>query len=154
MAMDVRVVTADLVKVLASRPELLYALAPRQFEEVIAELLGRRGYDITLTPASKDGGVDIFAAKREALGTFLYVVECKRYSPHKRVGVGLIRNLVGAIAQHHATAGMLATTSFFTAGARALEQQFSWQVSLKDYADVSAWLDARGPIPRSDRAAA
>jgi hypothetical protein len=154
MAMDVRVVTADLVKILASQPELLYSLAPRQFEEVVAELLDRRGYDITLTPASKDGGVDIFAAKREAVGTFLYVVECKRYSPHNRVGVGLIQKLVGAIAQHRATAGMLATTSFFTVGARELERQFRGQVSLKDYADVSSWLDARGPGTRSERAAA
>ena len=85
-------------------------------------------YDITLTPASRDGGVDIYAAKQLEIGSFLYIVECKKYAPENKAGVGLIRQLLGVVAQRRATAGILATT---------------WQLSLKDYADVEAWLTGK-----------
>jgi Restriction endonuclease len=137
---DVRLAIAPLVDSLSSRPERVHALTARQFEEVVAELLHKRGYCVTLTPASRDGGVDIFAAKREALGSFLYVVECKRYSADNHVGVGLIRELLGVVTQHRATAGVLATTSFFTAGAKDLQRSMRWQLSLRDYDHVAAWL--------------
>ena len=140
---DVRSVTLALIRKLAADPRLVYSLTPRQFEEVVAELLGSRGYDITLTPASRDGGVDIYAAKQSELGSFLYLVECKRYAPENKVGVGLIRELLGVVAQQRATAGILATTSFFTAGAQELQRDVKWQLSLKDYADVEAWLTGK-----------
>ena len=140
---DVRSVTLTLIKKLASDPRLVYSLTPRQFEEVVAELLGSRGYDITLTPASRDGGVDIYAAKQSELGSFLYLVECKKYAPENKVGVGLIRELLGVVAQRRATAGILATTSFFTAGAQEFQRDVKWQLSLKDYADVEAWLTGK-----------
>jgi restriction system protein len=139
---DVRIATDHLIRRLASRPELLHTLTPRQFEEVVAELLERQGYSITLTPATHDGGVDIFASKRDALDSFLYVVECKKYSASNHVGVGLVRELLGVVATHRATAGVLATTSLFTSGAIELQQAMRWQLALKDYLDVSAWLRA------------
>ena len=140
---DVRSVTAALINKLAANPKLVYSLTPRQFEEVVAELLSRRGYDITLTPASRDGGVDIYAAKQLEVGSFLYIVECKKYAPENKVGVGLIRQLLGVVAQRKATAGILATTSFFTAGAQEFQRDVQWQLSLKDYADVEAWLTGK-----------
>ena len=54
-----------------------------------------RGYDVELTPQTRDGGKDIYAARRDDLGTFLYIVECKRYAPDNPVGVEVIRALHG-----------------------------------------------------------
>lgn len=140
---DVRSVAAALIKKLATNPTLVYSLSSRQFEEVVAELLSRRGYDITLTPGSRDGGIDIYAAKQLEIGSFLYLVECKKYAPENKVGVGLIRELLGVVAQQKATAGILATTSFFTTGAQEFQRDVKWQLSLKDYADIEAWLTGK-----------
>ena len=125
-----------------SSPNLLYSLSPRGFEEVVAELLGRLGYEITLTPASRDGGKDIYAAKKDHLGTFLYVVECKKYAPDRRVGVGLVRQLNGVVQAEQATAGILATTAFFTRGALQFQETIASQLSLKDYVGIQQWLSA------------
>lgn len=139
---DVTSVSDDFLFKLHERPELLYELTPRGFEELVAELLGRLDYEVTLTPVSKDGGKDVYAAKKDHLGTFLYVVECKRYSPDNPVGVGLIRQLNGVVQAEQATAGILATTSFFTSGAKEFQKKISYQISLKDYLGIQGWLKA------------
>ncbi len=116
---------------------------------MVAELLISRGYEVTLTPATRDGGLDIFAAKQVELGSFLYLVElrnsgeCKKYGPDQKVGVGLIRELLGVVAQRRATAGILATTSFFTKDAQEFQREVRWQLSLQDFADIASWLRGR-----------
>ena len=132
----------DLLKKVHSNPKLLYELSSRRFEEFVAEVLDRLGYQITLTPASKDGGKDIYAARKDHLGSFLYVVECKKYALDNPVGVGLIRELNGVVQAERATAGILATTSFFTKGAKEFQARLSHQIGLKDYVGIQEWLDS------------
>jgi len=123
-----------------AKPGLLYELSSRRFEELVAELLSRLGYSITLTPASKDGGKDIYAARKDALGSFLFIVECKKYAPDNPIGVGLIRQLNGVVEAERATAGILATTSFFTSGAQEFQRTIPNRMSLKDYFGIQEWL--------------
>jgi restriction system protein len=139
---DVRTVTDELLRTLAADPRLLYELAPRRFEELVAELLGRLGYQVTLTSMSRDGGKDIYAAKKDPLGTFLYIVECKKYSPERKVGIAIVQRLNGVVRAENATAGVLATTSFFTKDAKAFQKTIASQMSLKDYLGIREWLDA------------
>jgi len=138
---DVVSTNDTLLRTLRDSPELLYELTPRRFEEIVADVLARLGYQITLTPASRDGGKDIYAAKKDHLGTFLYVVECKRYAPDHPVGVGLVRQLNGVVQAEQATAGILAATSFFTREAKEFQRRISNQMSLKDYVGIQEWLN-------------
>ena len=62
---DVVAVSDDFLCKLHENPRLLHELTPRGFEELVAELLARLDYEVTLTPASKDGGKDIYAAKKD-----------------------------------------------------------------------------------------
>ena len=101
---DVITVSDEFLKRLSGNPEMLYQLSSRGFEELVAELLSRLGYGVILTPASKDGGKDIYAAKQDHLGTFLYIVECKKWAPDNPVGVGLVRQLNGVVHAEQATA--------------------------------------------------
>lgn len=137
---DISSVNDDLLKKLEKEPKLFYQLSSRKFEEVIAELLNRMGYEITLTPATRDGGKDIYAARKDNLGTFLYIVECKKYGPGNHVGVGLIRELYGVVQAEKATAGILATTSFFSKPAQEFQESIKYHVSLRDYIDIQKWL--------------
>lgn len=126
---------------LAAAPHLLYQISDRQFEEFVAELFSRQGYEVTLTPASKDGGKDLYVATRSDLGMFLFVVECKKYAPDRPVGVALVRHLYGVVESERATGGILATTSRFTRGAREFQEKIQTRLSLKDYVDLQKMLD-------------
>lgn len=134
------VVNLELIAKLDGNPELLYGLHPRGFEELVAELLKQKGYGITLTPTSRDGGKDIYAARKDDIGSFLYLVECKRYAPDRPVGVHLVRALYGTVQAEKATAGILATTSYFTSDAVAFQGSVRNQLSLQDYIGVQAWI--------------
>jgi len=137
---DLRSVNDRLLEHVHDNPGLLYELSSRRFEELVAELLSRLGYSITLTPRSKDGGKDIYAAKKDALGSFLFVVECKRYAAPNSIGVGLVRQLNGVVEAERATAGILVTTSFFTRGAQEFQKTVPHRMSLKDYFGIQEWL--------------
>lgn len=65
---DVRDANSRLLADIKARPELVYAITPRQFEEVSAEIFLRLGYSVELTPRSKDGGVDIFSRPKDGRG--------------------------------------------------------------------------------------
>jgi restriction system protein len=142
MITDIVSVSDEFLQKLHDNPKLIYELSPRGFEELVAELLGRLEYEVTLTPASKDGGKDIYAAKKDHLGTFLYIVECKKYAPDRPIGVALVRQLNGVVQAEQATAGILATTSSFTRGAKEFQKTIAFQISLKDYFGIQEWLNA------------
>jgi restriction system protein len=138
-------VNEELIRSLGETPEELYQLPPRKFELLVAELLNRQGFDVEVTPATRDGGKDIYAAKRDDFGEFLYLVECKRWAPHKRVGIEVVQRLHGVVSAKRATAGMVATTSFFSGPAEEFQREVRYQLSLKDYFGIQRWLKNTRP---------
>lgn len=70
---DDEIVEEELPKViqilfeLKNNPLYVYQLSPREFEEVVAELFKAKGYEVKLTPATRDGGRDIIV-KHESYG--------------------------------------------------------------------------------------
>lgn len=138
--LDVEVSNAALLAKLSDNPEEMRDLSPRKFEEIVADLLSQQGYEIELTPASKDGGFDMYAAKKDGLGSFLYLVECKRYTPPNKVGVQVVRSLHGVVQQQQANAGIVVTSSFFTKGASDFQETLPYQIQLRDYIALQKWL--------------
>ena len=130
----------ELLHDLSIKPDLMYQLSDRQFEEFVAELFSRQGYEVHLTPASKDGGKDLYVATRGDLGTLVFAVECKRYAPDRPVGVELVRQLYGVVEAERVTGGILATTSRFTRGAKEFQYTFRTRLSLRDYIDLQKIL--------------
>lgn len=137
---DVTSANEEILRLLKNEPGLAWKIPPRKFEEIVAAILDRQGYNIELTPASGDGGFDIYAARQDGLGTFLYLVECKRYVPPNKVGVEIVRSLYGVIQTRRATAGAIVTTSFFTAGAQEFQRQVQHQIHLHDYLVLQKWI--------------
>jgi restriction system protein len=140
LILSVTEVNDELLTRLKDDPELLRKVSPRKFEGIIAELLTRQGYRVELTPATRDGGFDMYAAKSDTLGRFLFLVECKRYTPPSKVGVQVIRSLYGVLQQSKATAGIIATTSFFTSAAKEFQNEVKYQISLQDFLEIKKWL--------------
>jgi HJR/Mrr/RecB family endonuclease len=133
-------VSDRLIRALAQQPELIYTLAPRTFEELVADLLAREGYSVSLTSATRDGGKDILVACTSTIGSFAYYVECKRFAKDRAVGVPIIRELYGAVQADRVTGGIVATTSFFTKDALAFQSKVPYQIALRDFNDLTAWL--------------
>lgn len=133
-------VNAEVLAYLRAHPEAMRDLPSRKFEQLIAELLTRRGYNVELTPCTRDGGFDMYAAQNTSLGRFLFLVECKRYRPPKKVGVVPVRSLYGVVQEKRATAGVIATTSYFSNDARTFQGTVEHQLKLHDYVVLQEWL--------------
>jgi restriction endonuclease Mrr len=135
----VRGVSDEILKRIADSPHLLREMHWRDFEQLVAELFARDGFDVALTPASGDEGVDLYAARHTGLGSLLYVVQCKRWAQERPVGPDIVLALKGAIDRDGASGGVLATTSYFTPGARKEQRKLRWRVSLKGFHDLHRW---------------
>jgi len=129
---DVEEISEKLIRHLAKNPKELHELTSRKFEELVAELFKDMGYEVELTPASKDGGFDIRAVRKTEVGIGLYFIECKRYSTKNKVGVGIVRNLYGIVESEKATSGLVVTTSFFTKGAFDFREKNKYRLALAD----------------------
>jgi len=128
-----------LIQHLARRPELMHDIHPRKFEELVAAMFRSMGYEVEITPRSKDGGRDLLAFQKTGVGTLVTLVECKRFSPDRKVGVSLVRSLYGVVEHERASHGVLATTSSFTRGARNFQQTLKYRLSLNDFDDLARW---------------
>ncbi len=134
-------VNDELIAHLARHPKLLYDLDPRRFEELVAELLRAQGFEPTLTPRTRDGGRDILAARSDRLGDLLYLVECKRYAPDKKVGVERVRAIYGVTQAERATKGLIVTTSSFAKDAIAFASPLKYALGLHDFKALETWLN-------------
>lgn len=133
-------VNDEIKKYLSKYPEKLYDLTPRKFEELVASILEDLGFDVTLTKQTRDGGTDIIASIRNAVTSFLILVECKKYSPENKVDVGIIREVVGVQTFKNPSKSIIVTTSTFTKDAIKEASQFKDKLDLKDYNNLKEWL--------------
>jgi restriction system protein len=91
------------------------SLSWKAFEEVVAEAFRRSGYAVVENArAGPDGGVDV-TLRRDGN---LYLVQCKHW-PDKKVGVKVVREMLGLVAAHGADGAIVVTSGTFTAEARA-----------------------------------
>jgi restriction system protein len=94
--------------------DTLLTLKPREFECLIAKLYKKLGYDVTLTPAIKDGGIDVIAISNVISKKETLFIECKRYKDN--VKVDHPKKLLGVITSEKATKGVLIGAKGFTKG--------------------------------------
>lgn len=138
---EVRNALERLMKRILQNKDFIYRVDPLEFERIIREIFRDKGFDAELTKTTRDGGIDIFAFKKDSLaGPLKYIIQAKRYRPNRKVGVEAVRELYGLRQIEHATKAILVTTSYFTHPARQLEHDMAWELSLKDYADILDWI--------------
>lgn len=125
---------------LAKNPNLLFQITPRQFEEIIAEIFYKKGFEVELTKTTCDGGMDIVAISNHMDIRVKYFIECKRYSRQNKISVGLVQRLFGVKIAEQANKAILATTSSLTKQARIFGNNHIWDLELKDYDDIVKWI--------------
>src|SRR3569833_1400557 len=88
--------------------------------------------------------MDMLATLDIDFGRLVWLIEAKRYGPHRKVGFDLVQKLYGAYTSYGATHGMLVTTSSFTTPARDLQEKHQYQLTLREYRDVVKWIEHYG----------
>ena len=110
---------------------MLYRLSkatPSFLEKAVVALLIAMGYgggDASMgrvTGRTGDGGID-GTIKEDKLGLDEVYVQAKKYASGSTVGVGDVRNFVGALVGAHAQKGVFVTTADFTASAKDFAAQ-------------------------------
>lgn len=120
--------------------KLFQEIHHRDFEEVMAELLQQKGYDVELTKRTRDGGHDIIAlCTLQGNIPIKMLVECKRWT--NKVNVDIIRSFKHIVSSRNANIGMIATTSFFTPDAQKENLEHFLHLNLKDRNDLLQWID-------------
>jgi restriction system protein len=109
-------------------------------EEIVAELFRKEGFEVELTQATRDKGIDIIAVSRRMNIPHKMIVECKRYAPENRVGIAVVQRLLGVKTEINANKAVVVTTSSFSKDAETVARERFWDLDLKAYTDVVAWL--------------
>lgn len=135
----------DLVLALVKEPNLMGKLDWRSFERLLAQILEKFGYEIELQRGTKDGGVDLFALKKQGIfGPERYLLQAKRWSA--AVGVEPVREIAFLHSHHRMTKSCLASTSRFTRGAWALANEYRWQLELRDSEKLKEWIELAASV--------
>ena len=119
-----------LLHAIAKDPEHMFALKWREFEEFVAELLARLGYeDVQLGRGTLDAGIDISAYLSHPVGVERIIVQCKRFDASRHVGSPSITQLLGTIELNAASRGLIVTTSSLSRPAQLLVTAHSHRLS-------------------------
>jgi len=148
LILAVQTISKELVCRIKRHPREMYKLYPRQFEELIAEILANFGWEVRLTPSTRDGGYDIYAITRESMANvqISWIIECKKYAPERKVGIDIVRKLHSVKTSKNVGCMMLATTSHFTRGVQEFKAS-RYDLQLKDYDGIVEWIDKYQPNP-------
>jgi hypothetical protein len=101
-------------------------MSPYEFEELLADLFKKMGYEVEVTPKSGDYGIDVVARNQNDV----IAIQAKKYSTANKVSNRDVQRLLGAMQLQtvRANKGILITTSDFTA--QAVEQSKGTPVEL------------------------
>ncbi len=130
--------TPKIIKSIYQDHDILKIIDPRKFEEVVAELLHSKGFQVELTKQTRDGGYDIFAITEVSGFPIEMIVECKRSK--NTIGVDIVRSFCDVISQKKPNKGLLVTTSYYSINAKERKQAMGAVLDLQDRDDLLKWI--------------
>lgn len=93
---------------------VLQQMDPTAFEQFVAALWARKGYNTWVTKQSSDGGIDV-KAKR---GAEKYIIQAKRYGSKTSVSGPEVQQYAGLLAEYPDYQVIIVTTNDFTTPAK------------------------------------
>ncbi len=132
----------SLIKSVFDDNQQLFRVDPHDFEAIVAELLRHKGFLVELTKKTRDGGKDIIALHdTNGLGVNRYLIECKRNSLTRPVGVNIIKSFCyTVIREERANKGIIFTSSYFTRDAKQLKEKERNIIDFKDGVEILSWI--------------
>ena len=142
----VKTITAELKKYLKAHPDTLNKLKPRQFKELITEILTSDGWEVVLSPSTKEREYDLYAVVHNADVDSSWIIECKKYSPENKVGIDIARAFYCVKQEVIAADTLLATTSNFAKRMSDFKAS-RYDLFIKDYKGILKWINKYYPHP-------
>lgn len=115
----------------------IYVQTPEFFERLIIDVLLAMGYGnnresmARCVGRSGDGGID-GVIDLDELGLDSICIQAKRLKPGVALPISALRDFAGSLEAHHASKGVLVTTTHFPEGAQAFCSRISRRVVLID----------------------
>jgi hypothetical protein len=130
----------DICRFITKHPSYLHQMPSRKFEMLIAEIFRDHGWIVELTSQTRDGGYDIIALQYAHPLNLRVLVEAKRWSPKRPVGVSVVRSLYGLRAHESFSQVVLATSSYVSRPAKkAFERQIPWELDFLERDKILEW---------------
>ena len=117
-------------------PQSVYDLETWEFEELVAEVYRRNGFNAKVTQRTRDGGRDVIATCGVGGITYSTYFECKQQGPRRPVGVEIVRGLYGVMERDRIDKGVIVTTSRFTRDAVKEAEMLNGRIKLVDYQEL------------------
>lgn len=124
---DADLALSELGTHLRRHPNDAYHLNSRRFEQLVADVYRNLGYSVRLTQQTHDSGYDILLL--EAGSGKQTIVECKRFAEHRKVGINIVREILGVQLVFGIKQAKVITTSHFTNPARELTKKVNQETS-------------------------
>lgn len=121
--------------------KLLSELAWRDFEKLIGDLLESEGWQVQVTKATRDGGLDVVTMRNDpAIGEIKAVWQAKKYGLSNKVRLNEVRELSAIRDDVKATKAMIVTTSHLTRDAIGWVKRDVYRLGYKEKEDLEKWL--------------
>lgn len=104
-------------ELICREPVRLFELEWRDLERMLATVFAGLGFEVHLTPGTKDGGKDLILRFSVHGGQRSYYVEVKHWVSGKKVGNSPIREFLSVVARDKQDGGIFLSSSGFSAAA-------------------------------------
>jgi len=139
------------IKSIKKSPDVLQSLNPREFEELVAELLMGFGWQVRLTPATRDGGFDMLGISPDPSGLETsWIIECKHYAPDRKVGIAVLQRIHGVKESLGISNAAIVTSASFTEPAESFAK-LRYDLKLVDYYTLKDWVHQYSSVKEIDR---
>jgi hypothetical protein len=99
-----------LARLIAESPDQIDEIEWRDLERVLAEVFEAIGFQVTLTPPSKDGGKDLILHCIVSNAAHSYAVEVKHWRSGQKVGGSAMKKFIRVIVSEGHRAGLILAT--------------------------------------------
>lgn len=117
-------------------PRAAYTMKPDEFEDVVANIFARNGFNVQVTQRSHDGGKDIIATYDMGGIPCVLYIECKKYDKKRPVGVKIAREVFGMLTADRINKAIIVSTSSFSREAREFAGDQNSMIELVDLDDL------------------
>jgi len=138
---------SEVCRYLSANPKMLHQIAPLAFEELVAEIFKTHGWSVELTARTRDHGYDIIAMRQKQPHSSRVLVEAKRYSPERPVGVHLVRALYSVKTLNAVSQAILATSSRVSMPAKVeFARVIPWELDFLERDAILDWCKRYGTV--------
>lgn len=144
---SIKDINSEYVAWLSRHTDVLDRVAWEAFEQIVAEILASRGFTVDLTGRVRNRSADILAIRTDELGVETrYLIECKRFSRSRKVGLDIVNGVIGSCRRADADHALLVTSSSFSSEVKREEARLrESRIHLRDSGDVIRWLHEYTP---------